>query len=268
MLLVVVCLVEVGVVLQGFLFGDLGVPRAVHALVNNQVHFFEQKAVCWDAISLLQIDDIANNYIFDLNGHASSVGASLDGDLLVVNLVLELKELLLFFPVASCCNRRSKKNTTKDRERFDVVLRGVISEQGKHEVNHSCPDQKDYVLILELPAQQVLIGLDFGSRNEVLSENLSPSFKVMFVTDDATLHVCIEKSAQSSIIPALFQNVERDTAFSLIVRLLYILLLKKHLELLLGDSEYALLSHLWSFSIFAQEGLFNHFAEILHLSKK
>lgn len=128
MLFVVVWLVEVGVVLQGLLFGDLAVSGIVHALVNHHVHLFEQKAVCWDTISLLQVDDIANNKISNLNGHASSIGASLDGNHLVVDFVFELKELLLFFPVTSRGNSGSKKDTTEDGKRFDIILGGVISE--------------------------------------------------------------------------------------------------------------------------------------------
>jgi len=127
-LLVVVWLMEVGVVLEGFFFGNDAIPGIVHALINHKVHLFEQKAVCGDTISLLQVDDIANNYIFDKNGHASSIGASLNSNHLIVNLVFELKELLFFFPVTSRCNSGSEKDTAEDGERFNIILGGVISK--------------------------------------------------------------------------------------------------------------------------------------------
>lgn len=128
MLLVVICLMEVGVVLEGFLFGNLTISGIVHALINHQVHLFEQKAVRWDTISLLELDDVTNNYIFNKNADASSIGASLNGNLLVVNLVFELKELLFFFPVTSRCYSGSKKDTAEDGKRFDIVLGGVVSK--------------------------------------------------------------------------------------------------------------------------------------------
>ena len=52
----------------------------------------------------------------------------MDGNHLVVDFVFELKELLLFFPVTSRGNSGSKKNTTEDGKRFDIILGGVISE--------------------------------------------------------------------------------------------------------------------------------------------
>jgi hypothetical protein len=203
-LFVVIGLVEVGVVLEGFLFGNLAVPGVVHALVNDQVHLFEQKAVCWDTISLLEVDDIANNYIFNKNGDASSIGASLDGNLLVVDLVLQLKELLFFFPVTSRRNSGSKKDTAEDGERFDIFLGGLISKQGEHEVSHGCPNQKDHVVVFELSAKQVLIGLNRGRCYIVFTKDFSPSIKVMYVTNDSTLRICVKKSAQSSIVSTLF----------------------------------------------------------------
>ena len=95
----VVLLIEIG---NRLLLNDFVLARllAVNGLVDDETDLVEQNAVSWHPVSLGQLHDITDNYLLDWNGRGCSISTSVDDDLLVVYLIIELQELLLFDPVA------------------------------------------------------------------------------------------------------------------------------------------------------------------------
>jgi hypothetical protein len=81
------------------LLGDFSLTSKVHALINHNIHFFNENAVSWNSASLINVDDVSNNYILDLNRLACSKCTSVNGNGCVVNLVFEAEILSLLNPV-------------------------------------------------------------------------------------------------------------------------------------------------------------------------
>lgn len=81
----------------------------VHALVNGDVHLLNKNAVSWDSVALLNVDDISNDQVSDGDRCAGSMAASVNNDGLVVDFILQFKELSLFDPVTGSRNERCKK---------------------------------------------------------------------------------------------------------------------------------------------------------------
>ena len=72
----------------------------VHTLINRDVHLFNQNAIGWYAISLVDVYDVAHNQVPHRNTLYSSESATVHSDILVVDLILKLQELVLLDPVA------------------------------------------------------------------------------------------------------------------------------------------------------------------------
>lgn len=72
----------------------------VHGLVNHNVHLVNEDAVSWHAITLLNVNDVTDDEIFELDGVCGAVGSSINNDLLLVHLVLQTKELFVLAVVA------------------------------------------------------------------------------------------------------------------------------------------------------------------------
>ena len=85
---------------SGFFLLNLSLACEIHALVNLNVHLFNQNAVSWNAISLFEIDDISNNNITNWNLLDGSMSSSVNCNNLVVNLILQFQILSLLNPVA------------------------------------------------------------------------------------------------------------------------------------------------------------------------
>jgi len=83
----------------------------VHGLVHGNVHLFDQDAVGWDAVSLLNMDDVANNQMAQFDGLSGSEGTSIHRDFLFVDLILEAQELLVLAVVANRGNDGLGKET-------------------------------------------------------------------------------------------------------------------------------------------------------------
>lgn len=73
----------------------------VHALVNNKSYLINDYAVSWDSVALIEVYNIANNQISNQDSSRSSIGSPVDSNLLVIDLVFESEELLLFDIVAN-----------------------------------------------------------------------------------------------------------------------------------------------------------------------
>ena len=73
----------------------------VHGLVNCNIHLFNQNAVGWNSISLLDVNDVANHQVLNPNGISCSVGPAVNCHLLFIYFVFESQKLFVFTVVAN-----------------------------------------------------------------------------------------------------------------------------------------------------------------------
>jgi len=71
----------------------------------------------------------------------------------------------------------------------------------------------------------------------VLSKQSYSSLEILPVTDNTGLSVGVQKSAQSLIVPAVSEDVQRNSAFALVVRLLHVFLFEEMSHIVLPDPE-------------------------------
>lgn len=74
----------------------------------------------------------------------------------------------------------------------------------------------------------------------MLAEKILSSFEILLISDDSCILIGVKKHAESMVVPAIFQNIERNTAFSLVVWLFDILLFKEKSQIIFPHSEDAL----------------------------
>lgn len=87
-------------VLNGEAFCHICQILMVHRLINSDAHLLNQDAIGWHAITLLNVDDVADDEIFDANRFSGSISSTINSDLFPINLILETKELPIFTVVA------------------------------------------------------------------------------------------------------------------------------------------------------------------------
>jgi hypothetical protein len=78
-----------------------------------------------------------------------------------------------------------------------------------------------------LTRKQHLKSLNLGESDGVLAEQSLSSVDVSLVSNDTCFLVRVEKSAETMIVSAISQDVERNSALTRIVGLLSIFLLEK-----------------------------------------
>jgi len=98
-------------------------------LINVHVHLLDKKAVSWDAVALVEQDNVTDNQVFDVNSLGGAILATENGDLFVHNFGLEAQELLLFAPIATGLDRGSEEDSEVDRDRFEPLFAGVHHEK-------------------------------------------------------------------------------------------------------------------------------------------
>jgi len=92
----------------GLFFFDTGVSWIVHALVNFNVHFLNENAISWNSISLLNINQVADNKFSDGDGMTGSMSSSINNYGLVINFILKLQELKLLDVITDGRHQGSK----------------------------------------------------------------------------------------------------------------------------------------------------------------
>jgi hypothetical protein len=100
-----------------------------------------------------------------------------------------------------------------------------------------------------LSSQKGVEALDRRELNGMLTKELDSSGKVFTISNDTSLRIGIKKSAQAMIVATVSQDVERNSALSLIVGLLHILLLEEVSHILISHSKDVLIRELRHFSI-------------------
>jgi hypothetical protein len=78
----------------------------------------------------------------------------------------------------------------------------------------------------------------------VLSKQSYSSLEILSITDNTGLSVCVEKSTQTLVVPAVSEDVQRDSAFALVVWLLHVFLLEEMSHIILSDPKDVLVGQL------------------------
>ena len=73
-------------------------------LVHSDRHLFNQNAIGGNTITLLNMDNIADNKILHPDRLCSTISASVHSNFFLVDFILESEELFIFAVVAERCN--------------------------------------------------------------------------------------------------------------------------------------------------------------------
>ena len=86
------------------------------------IHLLDQDAVGGHAIACVEKDDVANDEIFAVDGLGGAVLATEDRDFLILDLILEAQELLLFTPITEGLDHGGKEHGEVDGDGFEPLL--------------------------------------------------------------------------------------------------------------------------------------------------
>lgn len=90
-------------------------------LVNLHVHLFDADAVSWDAVALVEVDDVTNNKVRDVDSLASAVLATEDSHFFVHDFLAESQELLLLTPITEGLDGGGEENSEVNRDTLDPL---------------------------------------------------------------------------------------------------------------------------------------------------
>ena len=86
----------------------------------------------------------------------------------------------------------------------------------------------------------------------MLTEEGLSSLDIFFITDDSSLFVSVKEPAKSMIVSAISENIQTNSAFSLIIRLVDVFLLKEQCEIVLAYSKDILVCESWHLFVIVQ----------------
>jgi len=147
-----VCLVSSGILVGALLLSVVVtvVGDVVVALVDEHIHLLNEQAVGWDAVASFKDNDVTNNKIGGEDLLGGSILASEDGNFLVLNLSLELKELSLFSPVTESLDQAGENDCKVDREALNPLVVGSVGSEGEQEEHGGHDEQKLHVKLVKL----------------------------------------------------------------------------------------------------------------------
>lgn len=94
----------------------------VHRLINSDAHFLNKDTIGWHAITLLNVDDVTDDEVFDANRFSGSISSTINSDLFPINLILETKELPIFTVVTQRCNDGLREETKVDGQALNIAV--------------------------------------------------------------------------------------------------------------------------------------------------
>lgn len=171
------------------------------------------------------------------------MGSSVHNNSLIVDFIFKLQKLELFDVVTDSRHHSSKYQTSINSERLDVAS-FLRVEHGDSEINGCRPDKEDDVVVFKLSGQKGQEALDSRQSYGVLSKQSYSSLEILSITDNTGLSVSVEKSTQTLVVPAVSEDVQRDSAFALVVWLLHIFLLEEMSHIVLSDPKDVLVGQL------------------------
>ena len=83
----------------------------VHGLVHRNIHLFNQDAVSRYSVTLLNMDDVANNKVIQFDRLSLSKRTSVHSNFLFIDFILEAQELLVLTVVTNRGNQSLGKQT-------------------------------------------------------------------------------------------------------------------------------------------------------------
>ena len=161
---------------------------SVFGFIYCDVHFFNQNAISWDNITLLNWNDISNNEIFNKNLIFNTILTSIDGHSCVVNFVLNLEELFFLFVFCISTNKCSQNYTTINSQHFHPCLFFWI-EECEEKINSRCNDKTDHLAIFELFRKLIKEWSNWWKSNMVGSKNSFSSIDICFATNDTSFRI-------------------------------------------------------------------------------
>ena len=124
----------------------------------------DQDAVSGDAFALVEQDDVANNDVLRVDSLRGAILATEYDNFLILNLVLQAQELLLFTPVTEGLDHGGKEDGEVDGDRFEPLLAVdtlLLFCEDAHEQRDGGKDQEDLdVPLVELVPQDLPEGAD------------------------------------------------------------------------------------------------------------
>ena len=94
--------------------------------------------------------------------------------------------------------------------------------------------------------------MNFWKSDGVLSEKVLSSLNIRLVADNTSLLIGVQQFAEPMVISAISQDIETYSAFTLVVWLFNIFLLKEKCEIILSNSKDALVRKSWHLFIVIQ----------------
>lgn len=74
----------------------------------------------------------------------------------------------------------------------------------------------------------------------MISKEILSSFEISLVSNNSCVLIGVKQFAETMVVSTISQNVKRNTAFTLVVRLIDVLLFKEKIQIFLSHSENAL----------------------------
>lgn len=177
----------------------------VHRLINSDAHFLNKDTIGWHAITLLNVDDVTDDEVFDANRFSGSISSTINSELFPINLILETKELPIFTVVTQRCNDGLREETKVDGQALNIAV--WLGIDGDYEVDCSYYDQENDVRILKLLSQDVTVWLNLWQFELVLAVNFLSSLNVKEVAVDAGVFLSAKKLEQTLGVAESGQDV-------------------------------------------------------------
>lgn len=141
---------------------------------------------------------------------------SVYNDGLIIDFILQFKELPLFNPITSSRNDRCKQQSTVNGQRLNIRVL-ITTELGDSNIEGCSPHQEDDVGVFKLSRQKSDKRLSLRHSNEMFSKYFLPSLKILLITNNTTIHISIKELAEAMVIAAVSEDVQAGSALALVV---------------------------------------------------
>jgi len=141
---------------------------------------------------------------------------SVYNDGLIIDFILQFKELPLFNPITSSRNDRCKQQPTVNGQRLNIRVL-ITTKLGDSNIEGCSPHQEDDVGVFKLSRQKSDKRLSLRHSNEMFSKYFLPSLKILLITNNTTIHISIKELAEAMVIAAVSEDVQAGSALALVV---------------------------------------------------
>jgi len=132
------------------------------------VHLFDKEAISWDAVTLVEVNDVTNNKVLDVDSLAGAILATEDSNFFVHDFLTESQELLLLTPVTESLDGSGEENGEVDGGSLDP--RSFSSEDAQDEGDGGEDEQQDDIELIELVPKDGPEGANLRKGSLVFTE--------------------------------------------------------------------------------------------------